>query len=305
MKRNTWILIALLVILVIFTLLVLQQPGEYSTTGSTGRKLVDYDSAAVNKMEIFSSNGHVVLEKDGDTWNLTSPIKYRVTEYMATHALGSGRNIELKSLVSSNPSKQDLFQVDSSGTLVKFYEKGTEKAAVRLGKATTSFTETYVRAEGSDDVYIADGMLASVYDRKPKEWRDKAIYHTSKESITDVRLHYGDTTVTVMFKDSLWTVDGDSIGEPTSFLAALSKFDTEDFIDTTLANLPMLSASIEVNGAVLNFYFTRDTNKYYVQNSQSPQWFSVPLWKAKQVLKRKDDFFVKPRTPVPPKNKGV
>ncbi len=297
MKRNTWILIALLFILIIFTILVLQRPGEQSTTGSTGRTLVDYDSASVDKMEIVSSNGRVVLEKDGDVWNITSPIRYRVAEFMATHALGAGRKIEIKSLVSSNRGKQSLFQVDSSGTLVKFYEKGTEKAAFRLGKATTSFAETYVRAERSDDVYIADGILSSTFDRKPKDWRDKGIYRAARETITDVKLHYGDTTVTVMFKDSLWTVDGDSAGQPTSFLAALSKFETEDFVDTTITNLPKLSAAIEVNGTVLRFFFNKDTSKYYVQTSQSPQWFSIPPWKAKQVLKRKKDFFVQPKGP--------
>lgn len=297
MKRNTWILVALLFILIIFTILVLQRPGEHSTTGSTGRKLADYDSASVDKMEIFSSNGHVVLEKDGDVWNITSPIRYRVAEFMATHALGAGRNIELKSLVSSNRGKQNLFQVDSSGTLVKFYEKGAEKVGFRLGKATTSFTETYVRAEGSDDVYIVDGILSSIYDRKPKDWRDKGIYRAARETINDVKLHYGDTTIAVTFRDSLWTVDGDSTGEPTSFLAALSKFETEDFVDTAITNLPKLSAAIEVNGAVLRFFFNKDTNKYYVQTSQSSQWFSIPLWKAKQVLKRKKDFFVRPKTP--------
>jgi len=295
MKRNTWILAATLFSLGIATVVVLQQPGEYSTTGSSGNMLVSYDSAAVDKLEVFTSNGHVVLEKDGDLWNITSPMRYRAADNMATRAIGTGKAIELKSLVSTNPEKQSLFQVDSSGTLVKIYEKGAEKGAFRIGKATPSFTETYVRLEGSNEVHIAEGMLTSIYDRKPKDWRDKGIYRTARENITDVKLQYGDTTISVTFKDSVWRVDGDSIGEPTSFIASLSKFETDDFVDTTITTLPKLSATIVVNDTAIRFYSDKESQKYFVQTSQSPQWFSIPLWRAKQVLKRKTDFLPAPK----------
>jgi len=295
MKRNTWILTIILASLIVATVLVLQQPGEQSSSGEPMATLVDYDSAAIDRMEIVSSNGHVILEKDGDNWNITSPIRYLVAEYLGTRAVGSGRTIKLKGLVSSNPGKQTLFKVDSTGILVKFYERDIEKASIRIGKATTSFTETYVRREGSDDVFIADGMLASVFDRKPKDWRDKGIYRAPRESIADVKLHYGDTTISVLFRDSLWTVDGDSTGEPTSFIAALSKFETDEFVDTAITTLPKLSAVIEVNGTAIRFFQDKVTTKYFVQSTQSPQWFSIPLWKAKQVLKKRNDFFVTPK----------
>jgi hypothetical protein len=298
MKQTTWILGAILVVLVAAAVIVLRQPGEQSTSGESIATLIDYDSTAVDKLEILSpTNGHIVLEKEGDVWNITHPMRYRAAEYLALRAVGTGRSIKLKSLISTNPEKQDVFAVDSAGMLVRFYEKGIEKGGVRVGKATPSFTETYVRLEGSNDVHIADGMLGSVYDRKVKDWRDKGIYRAPREAITDVKLQYGDTTISIVLTDSLWTCDGTPIGEPTSFLAALSKFETEEFVDTTIARLPKLTAVIDVNGTTLRFYFDKQSNKYYVQTSQSPQWFSIPLWKAKQVLKRKADFPPQVSTP--------
>jgi hypothetical protein len=292
MKRSTWVLVVVLVVLGIATIVVLQQPGEVSSTGSMSETLVDYDSLAVDKIEIRSSKGTVILEKEGGIWNLISPVKYRADETTVTTAIGKGRSLDLSSLVSTNPQKQELFKVDSLGTLVNVYEKGEERASFRIGKASSSFTETYVRREGSDDVYLALGNLASTFDRQLKDWRDKTIFRTFKDNITNVKFQYGDTTFTLSFEDSLWTADGDSSVESkvTSFLSSLSNFQTDEFIDSPPSNLPKLTGSFEVEGTQIRFYYNSDADKYYVQDSRSSQWFEISSWKASQVLKRKKDF---------------
>jgi hypothetical protein len=244
-----------------------------------------------------SPSGHIVLEKEGDVWYVTSPFRFRAAEYMVTRAVGTGRSLSIGRPVSTNPQKQHLFQVDSAGTLVRFSVKGEERAAIRFGKATTSFTDTYVRLEGSNEVYLARGAHTSSYDRKPEDWKDKGIFRTAQENITGVRFTYGDTTFTLSRNDTIWQVDSDRIGEPTSFLAALSKFEAGGFVDTAIAAPPPLTATIEVNGITMRFYFDKDNDRYYVQTSESSQWYTVPLWKAKQLLKQKADFLmVKPRS---------
>jgi hypothetical protein len=291
MKRNTWSSLAVLLALGAIAYFVLQQPGEKSVKATSENVLVKLDSAAVTRLEISSTNDEIVLEKEGDIWYLTAPIsKARAAEHMVTRAVGAGTALHPKTLVSTNPEKQSLFKVDSAGTRVKFSDREGKSSTIVLGKTTTSFTETYVRLEGSNEVYIAEGALTSIYDRKPKDWRDKAIFKTARESITEVTFHYGDTTFTASRKDSVWKLDDITIGEPTSFIAALSKFDTEDFVDTTIAKLPRLSATIEVGGIEIRFYFHKETDKYLVQTTESSQWYTVPLWRAKQVLKRRPEF---------------
>jgi hypothetical protein len=294
MKRNTWILAAVLVVLAALTYIVLQKPGERSLTGTEGDPIVECDSALVDRLEIQSAKGHLVLRKEGDEWKIISPISYRAADHMALKAAETPRTTRLKSLVSTNPDKQGLFQVDSTGILVRVFQQGVEKGAFRIGKTTTSFAESYIRREGSNDVYIADGVLSGVYDRKAEDWRDKGIYRTSRDAITSVTLNYGDTTIAVVRQDTVWTMNGKTIGEPTSFLAAVAKIETETFVDTTITRLPPLSAVLTVDGTAIRFHFDKDTQKYFVLSSSSPQWFSIPLWRAKQLLKREKDFPPKP-----------
>lgn len=291
MKRNTIYSIIVLISLAILTFFALNREGEVSSTGSSGQMLVDYDSTSVDKLEVVSPTGSIILEKQAGTWMLTAPIKYKADETAATSAVGKGRKIELTSLVSTNPEKQKLFQVDSSGTLVKVYEKGSPKAAFRIGKASSSFTETYVRLEGSNEVQLTNEMISSYFNKQSKDWRNKTIFKIDEDKIRNVRFQYGDTTFTLSMQDSLWRIAKDSASQTAvkPLLSALANIQTDEFIDSALMAMPKLTAIIEVEGTQIRF-FKKDDTKYLVQTSQSAQWFELQNWRTTSLLKRKKDL---------------
>jgi hypothetical protein len=292
MKRTTWILVGTVIALAIIAFFVLRQPGEVSTTEGSGTMLVSYDSATVDRLEVNASGTSVVLEKQGNGWMLTSPLRYRADQTVVTAAVGKGKNIEVKNVVSSNPEKQRVFQVDSSGTLVQMYAGGNLVAAFRVGKPSASYTETYVRREGSDDVYLADGMFSYTFVQQSKDWRDKSIYRNEPDLVKSVTYKYGDTTFTLAMNDSLWRLNGDSVSQPTvrSVLGSLANLQADGFVDSALSAPPTQVALIDVDGTQIRFCQNKGTSNYLVQTSQSPQWYEVQEWRAGQVLKRKNDF---------------
>jgi hypothetical protein len=292
MKRSWIFQIGVLVILAIAAYIVLRQPGEVSTTGSLEHMLVNYDSSAVDKLEIQSPTASITLEKEAGGWMIAAPLKYRADAATVTSAIGTGRKIELTSIVSSNPEKRKLFQVDSTGTQVTVYEKGAKKSAFTIGKMGTTYTETYARADGSNDVYIAKGFLSATFNRTVKDWRDKTIFKTDQSLMRSVRFQYRDTVFVLAFQDTVWRIGNDTTVFSTvkSLLSALSNLQADEFIDTTVVLTTPPAASIETGGTQLRFYATKESGKYLVQASSSPQWFEVQSWKASQVLKRKKDF---------------
>jgi len=291
MKRSTLYSLITLVVLAIAAFYALNREGEVSSTGEPGTMLVDYDSTAVDKLEIVSPTVSIVLEKQAGAWMLTTPIKYRADETSVTSAVGKGRRIGLTSLISTNPEKQHLFQVDSTGTLVKVYERGSLKAAFLIGKASSSFSETYVRLDGSNEVQLANEALSSYFIKQPKDWRDKTIFKIDEGAIKSVRFRYGDTTFTVSMQDSLWRVEKDSANQDVvkQLLTALANIQSDEFIDSTLSTLPKLTAIIEVDGTQIRFY-KKDDTKYLAQTSQSLQWFEIQSWRTNNLLKRKKEF---------------
>ncbi len=291
MKRSTVYSVIVLIALAIAAFFTLHREGEVSSTGSTGQMLVDYDSTAIDKLELVSPAETVVLEKQAGTWMLTSPITYKADQTSVASAVGKGRRIELKSLVSTNPENQKLFQVDSTGTLVKAYASGTLKASFVVGKPSSSYTETYVRLSGSNNVQLAGDVISSFFTKQTKDWRDKTVFKTDESTLKNVAFQYGDTAFALSLQDSLWRVGKDSANQTAikPVLTALANIQADDFIDSAVTPTSKPTSIINVEGTQIRFY-KKDATKYLVQTSQSPQWFEVQNWRTTNLLKRKTDF---------------
>jgi hypothetical protein len=290
MKKTTYILIGLFIVLLIVALLVLQKPGEQSASSASSGLFVAIDSGSVDKMEIKTPASSIVLEKHGVEWYIAQPINYKANQTNIGQILHQLKNLEVKSTVSTKPEKHSVFQVDHTGTEVKIYEKGTETTSFVLGKMAASYTESYARKINSNNVLLVEGTYSYSFNRPVKDWRDRTIFTTPKESIKEVHYQFGDTTFSVTFKDSLWFIGKDKAQQSVveGILSSLSNLQADDFIDSTIS--PKMMASVLYAGTQLRFSFDKSLNKYSVQSSHSSQWFVLEPWKANQILKRKKEI---------------
>jgi len=290
MKRNTLILAGLFVLLLIIAFLVLQKPGEQSVKSASTGLMFKIDSLSVDKVEIKTPASSLVLEKRGAEWFVAQPVNYKADQANVGQIIHQVKNLEIKNIISSKPEKHSVFLVDKAGTQVTVYEKGVEKASFILGKMAGSYSESYARKLNSDDVFIVEGASSYMFNRPVKDWRDKTILATPKESIKEVQYQYGDTTFNIAFHDSAWFAGKDKAQQSVidGILSSLSNLQADDFIDSTIT--PQVTAMIACAGAQLRFSYNKNMNKYYVQTSQAPQWFVLEQWKANQILKRKRDI---------------
>lgn len=290
MKKNTYILIGLFVCLLVIAFLVLQKPGERSANSASTGLMFTVDSLSVDKVEIKTPVSFIALEKRGVEWFVTKPVNYKADQANIGQIIHQIKNLEVKSIISSKPEKYSVFQVDQNGTQVTVYEKSAEKAAFVLGKMAASYSESYARRLKSDDVLLVEGVSGYMFNRPVRDWRDKTILTTPKESIKEVRYQYGDTTFNITFSDSAWFVGKDKAQQSVveGILSSISHLQADDFIDSTVS--PKITAMIAYAGAQLRFSFDKTMNKYYVQSSNSPQWFVLEQWRANQILKRKKEI---------------
>jgi hypothetical protein len=292
MTRNTYALLGILGVLVILAYLVMQKPGERSSSGENGEVLVSVDSLAVDRIDIKSPTVHVVLQKKGVEWFVESPVSYKADQSNVAGLIHSSKTLQVSNFVSNKPDKHSVFQVDSTGTLVRMFQNGAEKASFILGKSGSSYSELYARRAGSNDVALVNGASSYVFSRPVKDWRDRTILSTPRESIKEVRYQYGDTTFVLAFKDSSWTIGKDSTqeGVVSSLLSSLSNIVTDDFVDTLSTRPTKPSAQISFAGTQLTFFYVKGSEKYLVHSSASPQWFELQTWHANQLLLRKKDL---------------
>lgn len=292
MNRSTFFLAGLLILLIVVAFLLLQNPGERSAPVSTGEYLATIDSLAVDGIQIKSPTVDIVLEKQGVEWYLRTPLSFRADQSNVAQLIQQAKNLEVKNVVSSNPEKQSLFQVDSTGTMVTISEGGAEKASFILGKTGPTYSETYARRKGSDEVVLVSNMMNYVFTRSVKEWRDRSIVSVPKETIKQITYQYGDTTFSVEFRDSLWFVANDPADPPVveGILSSLAAFQADDFIDDPSTTLPRITATISFAGIQLLFHHIKEGDKYIVRSSLAPQSYEVSSWRVNQVLKRKKEL---------------
>lgn len=286
-----------MVLLGLAAFLLMQRPGEQSASESGGSELFRIDSAAVDRLEIKTPASVVVLEKQGADWMLREPVRYRADQTAATSLIHDVMGVRSKATVSTNLEKQPVFQVDSTGTVIKLFEKGTEKTTMIVGKTGSSFSDVYLRVPPSNDVLLVDAPLSPITTRQVKDWRDRTIITLQKEGIKEVKFQYGDTAFVLTLKDSVWVIGKDQTQEwvVNSLIGSLSSFQADEFVDTPPSPTPRFTAFMSISDVQLRFAPRKGTDNFYVQTSVSPQWYEVQQWRANQVLKRKKDL-IKPRS---------
>lgn len=74
--------------------------------------------------------------------------------------------------VSVNPEKQGLFQLQDRGLNVALRdEKGNKLAKLYIGKQGPDPFSTFVRDEGSNEVYLINQYLFSIFNRTLDDWK--------------------------------------------------------------------------------------------------------------------------------------
>ena len=76
----------------------------------------------------------------------------------------------------------------------------------------------------------------------------------------------------------------------TLLVSSLTNLQTDDFVDSTLFPMPKIVATVSIASVQIRFCESKDKEKYLIQTSNSPQWFSLQGWRVKQILKHKKDL---------------
>ncbi len=289
MNRSTLILIAILIALgaIVIFLLPGEKEHEISYTQDVGS--IAIDSASVVKLDMRKAGKSITLENIGGRWTLTSPLHFAADITPINQLLSALARFTVGSLISTNPEKQSLFQVDSSGTLLTVTDRSGKSTALIVGKMGPSFSEVYFRLPSSKEVYLAEGFDGWLVSKDVKEWRDKTILGVTSEGIANLTYQMGDRQYKFLRDSAGWKLDGRQLDRSSmsSTLTSLANFKADDFVDSAFTP-PSRPISLEIHGVqnmALQFYpVLPDSSKYYVQLQGNPTTYVLGKWTAQQIL---------------------
>jgi hypothetical protein len=254
------------VFLVLALALVVQRIQRRQIVVSAPAETLKIDPDRVTRLRIERHGEKpVVLERVAGSWKITSPVEYRANEQAVTAVLDALKSLQLEDVISTNPKNQGTYQVDSMGTRVQAQEGDKTVLEIVVGKNTPDFGHTYVRPASTQDVYRAVGVLSYNFNKRPDDWRDKAILSVNPSNVDKVVLEYPKEKrqVVVARVDSTWTVAAD--GKPPEKADSTSASQ----LVNSAANLTTANFATPEEAAAADF--TQPTFRLLVEADGGPQ----------------------------------
>jgi LysM repeat protein len=289
MKRSPIFVIGFLVVLAGIVFLLLPS-GEREASERQPAVSVKIDSASTVKIELRRPSRTIVLDNVGGRWTITSPGHYSADPVIINKLISDISRLTVGSLISSNPEKQHLFQVDSTGTFVTVGDRSGKSVSFIVGKMGPSFSEVYFRMPEANNVYLAEGIDSWSVNREVRDWRDKTILMAPNETVKELSYSIGGKQF-LFHRDSSGWKAGDRTIEPSDInppLTTLASLKADDFLDdgVTEKSAPITLGVHWLENTTLMLYpRLPDSSKYVVQSSASSQLFVINKWTAQQLLK--------------------
>jgi hypothetical protein len=212
MKTKQLIIATVALGVVVAIIAVSEKMGARAPATKTGDFIAGMSKEDIGAVVIADSKDTVKVRRKGDTW-VVAPASieggeqgggisaqkneqaqtngtYRADSASVQTMLEKIENFKPDELVSQNPEKKSVFEVDSAkGLYVALMDlKGKSLAAFRIGKSGPDWSSNYVRMVGSDKVYTVRGSIRHSFFTDRKRWRDKSVIAFDKSDVKTLSL---------------------------------------------------------------------------------------------------------------------
>ena len=311
-------LLGLIGVLVILGLLVFifENPfgksEEQKKVEKAGLLFPFFNKENVAKIEIIAVLGTTTttLAKQNNQWLVESMDNYPADQKAVEELLDKVADMKTIQRASTNPEKQAVFQVDSSGVEAKLSDaSGNLLAHLFAGKTTPEIFNSYVRAADSNDVYIVEGYLKATFDKGYRSWRDRTIFAFLKEDVThltiqseqeEIELQIDAAGAWQMLKPLISATDGAEVETITDLMSSLETDDFAESKDLSEYGLDVpkvaITATLKDGSARTLLIGVEESGSYYVKSLDKTQIFELNKTKVDKLIKESADL--KTETPV-------
>lgn len=246
----------------------------------------------LDSMVIEAEADTTVLSRDGDTWIVNGFETSRDAMDELFAALGDSTESEL---AATSPLVHQRMGVDSAGGIrLTFFSEGSAVASVIFGKSGRTYDSRYVRRDDGAFVYLYEGDLVRMVDRKPNDWRDKRIVDVNPDSVHRVLARRASDQYTLRRQGDQWIFDTGETADSAAIHRMLQQYQTLDATGfptgAQLDSVDLESPDREVTlfgsgGDTLAALLFDSTNvAYWVQKATGGYVYRILSWRADQMV---------------------
>lgn len=179
----------------------------------------------------------VVLEKKGEEWSISSPVKAKANDANLKSLLENLEKLTIEDRIASGTDQYEKYDLtDDKAVHAVFYKGGEKLADLYFGKSGGRGQMT--RIAGKDGVFAVKGYSSFIYSRDLKGWRDRTIFKFDEKKVKTVDLVNEKGTFAFVKDGESWK---GQFAEPEKKLADLEKFDPKK-VDDLLRAFKALNA---------------------------------------------------------------
>ncbi len=187
---KTYVAVALVAGLGAYIYFVDSKKPASSETEKKKEKVFTFDKSKVKEITLAPKDGEAVtVVKDGQGWKLTSPLA-APADGSAVDGLVSGFDgLEVDEVVAESPSSLADFGLDAPQRTVGVLLQGaTEPLKLLLGNKTPDGSSIYAKLPSKPRVFIIASYLATPFDKKPFDLRDRDLLHVKRDAIRTLEI---------------------------------------------------------------------------------------------------------------------
>lgn len=156
--------------------------GTDTTTTTESIKLMDFTSDKIASVTINSSEGTMVIVKDGTGWKLSSPTGIKADPSKLSGIVINSASVIAEKVIEENASDLAQYGLDKPVVINVKLNDGSEKT-LELGSQTPTKEAYYVRMKDTTKVYTLGSYTAEQFLLKKKDIKDKALLALKPEDI--------------------------------------------------------------------------------------------------------------------------
>ncbi len=165
--------------------------GDTEVPEGSDPELPEVDRDSVTEIEIHLPASEdeeavsITLTKDGEDWRLTAPVNAAASSTAISTALDKLTDLEVVGRAASRAEHHERLEVDEAHGIHVIARAGDE-TAIDMWVGAYQTGNTMVRVEGSDEVLMVRGSIKFAFNKRPADWRDRAILQLTAAEVNEI-----------------------------------------------------------------------------------------------------------------------
>lgn len=164
-------------------------------------KIVQLEQDKVARVELKAPERTIDLQKPGDSWVLSAPLKTAADQFAVGSLIHSALDAKPEKVVLEKDVKWDEYGLDKPEFTITLTTKDNKKTEILFGAANPAKTSYYARVDDQPKLLLVADTLKNSLNKTHYDLRDKSVLSMASEDVERLAISKGNESVELERQD--------------------------------------------------------------------------------------------------------